>query len=202
MKRVLLIALLVILSFFQINSAMAEGGKYNNKEISVFVEDVFHRSINIAQNTSLSNQEKKDKLTDLINETVDSRWIAKFVIGKYWRQINKDERTRFIELYRSFLLKSYIPKFQNFGDGEIKVDKIVQQRENVYFAHSKFNDIEQQKIVNVDFRIINKKGSLYITDVVAEGVSFIVTQRSEINASISNNGFDKFMDNLEEMQKE
>jgi len=71
----------------------------------------------------------------------------------------------------------------------------------VFFVQAEFGDDEGQ-IINIDFRIIKKNGNLLISDIIPEGISFIVTQRSEVNSSISNKGFENFLEHLRELQEE
>jgi len=197
MKKLLIFIISFLILLIQINLTLAQD---NTKDTKVFVEKVFRESISISKSKSLNDKQKENQLSDLINESVDTNWIAKFVIGKYWRQITKQQQRDFIDLYQSYLIKTYIPKFKNYGGGDIKVNKIIQQRENIFFVQAEFDDNEGQ-IVNIDFRVVKKNNELFITDIIAEGVSFIVTQRSEVGSSISNKGFEEFMKQLEELQK-
>jgi len=197
MKKILLLTLSLFFLLTQIEFCFAEE---NTKDTGVFVEAVFKDSIKISKDNSLTEKQKENQLTDLINESVDTNWIAKFVIGKYWRQITQQQQQEFINLYQSYLIKTYVPKFKNYGGGNIKVNKIIQQKEKVFFVQAEFDDNEGQ-VVNIDFRIIKKNGDLLITDIIAEGISFIVTQRSEVNSTISNKGFENFLEHLRELQK-
>lgn len=196
MRKILLSFLTFLILIFQTNFCLAD----NAKETGEFVERLFQESISIARNNSLTDKQKEKKLSKLVDENVDTNWIARFVIGKYWRQISKKEQQEFIELYQSYLIKVYAPKFYNYGGGDIKIKKIIQQKEKVFFVQAEFDD-EQGGVVGVDFRIVKKNGDLLITDFIAEGISFIVTQRSEINSTISNKGFDNFMEHLREMEE-
>lgn len=193
MKKILLIAISLIF--------VLTGNSYasNTHDTGIFVEGVFKDSIKIAKDDDLTEKQREDQLSNLISKSVDTNWIARFVIGKYWRQITEAQKKEFINLYQSYLIKTYVPRFQKYGGGEIKVNKIIKQKERVFFVQAEF-DNEEGQAINIDFRIIKKNGELLITDIIAEGVSFIVTQRSEVNSSISNKGFENFLDHLREMQ--
>jgi phospholipid transport system substrate-binding protein len=196
MKKILLYALSFFLLLGLAKFSMAQTVQDTGK----FIENVFNQTISIAQNKKLSDKQKELGFSNLINDSVDTNWIAKFVIGKYWRQISEEQQKEFIDLYQNYLIKTYIPKFKNYGGGDIKINKILEQRTGVFFVQSEFQDNEG-KVININFRVTKNKDKLLITDIIPEGISFIATQRSEVNSYIANNGFDGFMKHLKQRQK-
>lgn len=53
----------------------------------------------------------------------------------------------------------------------------------------------------MNFKIKQKEEKSKIVDFIAEGVSFIETQRSEINSAINNNGIEALIADLEKKLK-
>jgi ABC-type transporter MlaC component len=53
----------------------------------------------------------------------------------------------------------------------------------------------------MNFKIKQKEEKSKIVDFIAEGVSFIETQRSEINSAINNNGIEALIADLEKKIK-
>ena len=51
-------------------------------------------------------------------------------------------------------------------------------------------------IVNLE-PVYDENNKYYITDIITEGISFISSQRSEVNSIINSKGFDAFLTELE-----
>ena len=48
----------------------------------------------------------------------------------------------------------------------------------------------------IKLRIVKKDNTFYITDIIAENVSFINSQRNEINSFLDSNGFDALIEKI------
>jgi phospholipid transport system substrate-binding protein len=185
--------LMYVLSFlFMFNIANATD--LTDKDVEHFIDNMSKTSQNILDNKSLSEQQKKEKYKDFTNDIVESNWVAKFVLGGYWRQINQDQQNEFLRLYKDYLLSNYMPKLEDYNK-DIDVQKIERPKQFVYMVLTKTKD-KTGRDINVEFRLIDEDGKLFITDIIPEGVSFIGNQRSDIGASITQNGYNNFIKDL------
>ena len=194
MKRLIAIVVLVLLStLLFVQNAHAE--KY--PEIKKFVQTMSDTAIDIASDESKTIEKRRSELIDLFNERVDLDWVSKFIMGKHWRTASKEQRNKFIELYREYLIKKYAPKFNGYSGKDFQILDIENSYEDEYIVKCKYISNAGEKI-NVDFLVMKngKNGELYVNDFIAEGVSFIVMQRSEINSTITNKGLDNFLKDL------
>jgi len=191
MKKLLII--LVLSALFFTKNAYAE----QHSEIKNFVQTMSDKAIDIASDESKTIERRRSELIDLFNERVDLDWVTKFIMGKHWRTASKEQRKKFVELYREYLIKKYAPKFNGYSGKDFKILSIENNYEDEYIVKCKYVSDVGEKI-NVDFLVMknSKNGELYVNDFIAEGVSFIVMQRSEINSTISNKGLDNFLTDL------
>lgn len=189
MKKVILTFLFLL--FY--NFAFAE---ITNKDIEKFVDTMSKRSQSIVNNEKLTEKQRQEEYKNFASDIVDANWVAKFVLGRNWRDLTPAQQQEFLELYREYLLQNYMPKIKDYNK-EVKVDKIVKQKEKVFMVSLKTKD-KTNRDVFVDFRLIDKDGKILITDIIPEGISFISNQRSDINSAISQNGYDKFIKSLRE----
>lgn len=174
----------------------------DSKQAEQFINNVGNKIISIASNKKFSVDQRRDQLVSYIDSIVDSEWVAKFVLGKYYRAATDDQKNRFKELYRQFMINTYAPKFNGYGDQTFEIKTVINQ-EKYYLVKCLFYPKDSPE-VTVDFRIRKKPDNLdfVVLDVVAEGVSLIETQRSEFGSAIATNGLDKFLDDLQLRVKE
>ncbi|HSQ97804.1 MAG TPA: ABC transporter substrate-binding protein [Rickettsiales bacterium] len=188
MKKIILI-LSWLFIFNTVNAA-----ELNDKDVEKFINDMSKTSQSILNNKSLSEKQRKKDYKDFSDKIVDSEWVAKFVLGNYWRQINQKQQEEFLVLYRDYLLDNYMPKLEDYNK-DINIQKIVKTKQYVFMVTTKTRD-KTDRDINVDFRLVEKDGKLFITDIIPEGISFIGNQRSDVGSSISNSGYDAFIKEL------
>ncbi len=163
-------------------------------DVEKFVKNMGTQSQKILNDSKLSEKQKELDYRKFTENIVDSNWVARFILGNHWRDLTPAQREEFQNLYREYLLENYMPKLKDYNK-DLNIEKIVKQKEKVYMVSTKTKDIND-RIINVDFRVIEKNGELYITDIIPEGISFIGSQRSDVNSSINQSGYKKFIERL------
>lgn len=192
MKKIYVISIFFVA--FLINS-FANAAVTEN-DVEKFVKNMGTQSQKILNDSKLSEKQKELDYRKFTENIVDSNWVARFILGNHWRDLTPAQREEFQNLYREYLLENYMPKLKDYNK-DLNIEKIVKQKEKVYMVSTKTKDIND-RIINVDFRVIEKNGELYITDIIPEGISFIGSQRSDVNSSINTNGYDKFIKQLKD----
>ena len=193
MKKTLLILSLI---FFSSNVLAANK---TEDEVAKFISDIGNKIVNIANNSG-SEKEKRDKIIRIVDDNIDSKWIARFVLSKHYRRSSLEQRKKFSDLYHQFMINTYGPKFKNYNGRKFTVSE-VSKRRSFYLAKAEFLPRESNIPILIDFRVKEKNGRLVILDFIAEGISLIETQRSEFNSAISQNGMDKFLEILNKRVK-
>lgn len=188
----------ILISFYSFTSLAQEQNEI--LEVKTFVEEMGNKIINIAKEKNTSEAKIREKIINEIDIVIDSEWIAKFVLGKNYKNLNDQQKKQFISLYRDFMINTYGPKFKNYNGKKFTVNEVVKQN-NFYIAKAEFLPKDSDNAILTDFRVRKKDGKLYILDFIAEGISLIETQRSEFNATIDSQGIEPFLKNLEEKVK-
>lgn len=188
----------ILISFYSFTSLAQEQAEI--LEVKTFVEEMGNKIINIAKEKNTSEAKIREKIINEIDIVIDSEWIAKFVLGKNYKNLNDQQKKQFISLYREFMINTYGPKFKNYNGKKFTVNEVVKQN-NFYIAKAEFLPKDSDTAILTDFRVRKKDGKLYILDFIAEGISLIETQRSEFNATIDSQGIEPFLKNLEEKVK-
>ena len=186
--------LVISLFFFSFQSFAGQSGL--SDQVVNFVDDVGNKIVKTANEKNISEEKKKAKIVAIIDGVIDSDWIAHFVLGKNYKTATDPQRERFTKLYRDFMINTYGPKFRNYNGRKFEVREVVEQN-GFYVAKAEFLPRDSNVAISVDFRVKERGGKLVILDFIAEGISLIETQRSEFNSAISQNGMEKFLNDLE-----
>ncbi|MDX2083142.1 MAG: ABC transporter substrate-binding protein [Rickettsiales bacterium] len=195
MKKIFTLLLLIAFS----TPALAQDVKIEN-QVKDFVSVIGNKVIKIADEKGISESKKINKIIMVIDEAIDSEWIARFVLGKNYKNISDENKAKFSKLYRDFMINTYGPKFKNYNGRKFDVVNVTEQN-GFFVADSEFLPKDSDVPFNVKFRVKERNGKLVILDFIAEGVSLIETQRSEFNSAISQKGIEQFLVDLQERVK-
>jgi phospholipid transport system substrate-binding protein len=187
----------ILLSFLFLTFAFQASAEEISKsdQVKTFVESVGNKIIKIAGEKGLSEAQKRDQIISVVDDSIDSQWIARFVLGNNYRNASDAQKNKFMELYRQFMINTYGPKFKNYNGRKFTVISVSEQK-SFFIAKAEFLPKDSNVAINTDFRVKEKDGKLMILDFIAEGISLIETQRSEFNSAISQKGMDQFLEDL------
>lgn len=164
-----------------------------NHDITNFIDN-FAKKFELIETIEI--QKKKEVETFILSRQIlDFNWMGNYILGKHRRTISEERIKQFIEEYSKFLIKNYLSVLHYYTGNNYKILSIEKTKDNVYIVSTsvKYKD---NKFVKNNFRIVEKGGKYYITDIITEGISFINTQRSEVNSLVTSKGFDKFLEEL------
>jgi len=180
-------SLVAILFFSQLSSQSALAD--NPAGAKAFIEDLGRRAINSLTKPDVSQEQLESNFEKLLNEGFDVPGIARFVMGRYWVQMNDEQKERFVPLFKARLKKSYANRFQAYR-GVIFVVKDARQEKDHVIVSSTIQK-PGEALTPVEWRVAGGK----IHDVKVEGVSMSITIRDEYNALVQSNNrnIEKFM---------
>ncbi len=126
------------------------------------------------------------KLYDFVDNVVDVPAIARFTMGRYWRQASERQRTEFMELFRGYLAFSVADRIKALAGASIKIEKVIPVKA------SKAKDvlvicrieIRKGRSLAVVWRVRETKAGPRLVDVIVEGISMAVVQREEFASVI------------------
>ena len=160
----------------------------NSDEISkskVFVENLGKEVVEKVSNLSISDATRHENFKRLYLSTFDNYYISRFVLGRYWKTIDKNLQKQFVNSFNKYIVATYAPKFKGWEGTFKATDSLL---ENNYYN-------VKMDIVNKDGPTLkmmwkmyrNNRGEFKILDVNIDGVSMLVTQRAEFLSVIKNN---------------
>jgi phospholipid transport system substrate-binding protein len=159
------------------------------------IETVGNDVLEVLRDTGLSDQQKYERLVTLLNEPIDLDLVARLILGRHWRTASEPQRTEYLELFRAFALHTLASRLDVYGGQgfEITGAKVV-GRDDALVSTRILSDGPP---LAVDWRVRQRDDDRMVAiDVIVEGVSLIVTQRSEFGAVIERQGIDGLLSEL------
>jgi phospholipid transport system substrate-binding protein len=171
-------------------AACAAPAAHADGDAAAFIDQLGRQATALAGDKSLDIGTRTEKLRLLLDRGFDGAAIGRFVLGKYWRSASEAERAEFITLFRDFTAVSYARRFDAYrGETLTILGSSVQAGEGPPTAvvRSRLSRADGS-VVRVDWRVRQTADGWRVYDVVVEGISMLLTQRSEFGAVIQRSG--------------
>jgi phospholipid transport system substrate-binding protein len=137
-----------------------------------------------------------------LEDGTDLTLLGRLVLGRYWRDANHRQRTMYLQLFRRYMVQTFAQRLRQYvGNDPNQAGPVFE----VVSSHPVGNmDILVQSRVlppggqplRVDWRLRERPDGPVIIDLVIEGISLLVTQRSEFAAVLERTGVDGLLTEL------
>lgn len=137
-----------------------------------------------------SPEDKQARLKPFLDKVVDEDGVARFCLGRYWADATPAQRTEYLRLFRLVLLRGVVSRLGDYQAGSVKVvvNTPVQKPDGTYVPT--VVEREGNKPVNITWMVTTDGPTMRIGDVVAEGMSLRLTQRSDYASFLAHNNGD------------
>ncbi len=157
-----------------------------------FIQDLADEAVNALSQASLSNENRQEIFRDMLSEGFAIPGIARFVMGRYWREASADERDEYFHLFEDVIVSLWANRFSEYSGQEFRITEAIPARsaredEKAVLVRSLFWT-DPNNPVRLDWRVANKGDVYKITDVLVAGVSMATTYRDEFSAVMRRNG--------------
>jgi phospholipid transport system substrate-binding protein len=130
--------------------------------------------------------EKAAYFDQLVRKDFDLTGICRFVLGPYWRISSPAERQQFCDGFADRMVRFYGRELAQSGDGDFVVTGSRTDPAGVIVTSQIVRP--QAPAIAVDWRFGVSDGQYKIEDVAIDGVSMVLTERSEIATQIARDG--------------
>lgn len=132
-----------------------------------------------------SSQQKRQMLTQVIDSAVDVDGVAKFCLGRFWPTASPEQRKRYTTIFHQVLVNNITSKIGEYQGVKFTMGRTAPDGENAKVDTTV--DRPNSPPTNVQWIISNPASDPKIVDVVAEGTSLRLTQRSDYASYLSHN---------------
>lgn len=154
---------------------------------SAFVQKVSSQAIQILRQTG-DHSQRETAFQNLMQTNVDLPRVARFTLAKYWRQASADQKQRYEQLFKTYMIRIYSSRLNQYAGEEVKITGATPENADQVVVHSQITRPNGEPPFNVDWRVRQDAEGSKLVDIAVEGISMAITQRSEFNAIIENNG--------------
>ncbi len=127
------------------------------------------------------------RFRQLFSEDFDVPGIARFVLGRYWRVATEPQQQEFVKLFADYIALAYSNRLAEYSGETLRVTGSRPAPDGSVVS-SEIVRPNGAPPAKVDWVLTPHDGAYKISDVVVEGVSMAVTQRSEFASVIQRNG--------------
>ena len=150
----------------------------------MFVDKLLH-DLTAIVNSSDPMAQKQVALAKIVDRDVDINDVARFCLGRFWRSATPDQQRDYTTLFHTVLMKNITGKVGDYQGVTFTVGRS-QPREGATVVSSEVTRPGNPPN-KVDWLISSASGGPKIIDVIAEGTSLRVTQRSDYASYLSRN---------------
>ena len=180
MKKLLI--LLFLLNLLTSNS--------HSIEPDVFVQSTVNRASEILSK-DISKEEKINQLKVIAKETVDIRGVGFYSIGSARKNLNEDQKNKYLEVFEDYFLKSFSSRLSEYSNPKIDVQEKEVLNKNYTIVKSILVATSERPEIKIDWRIYTKNpDNPLIRDLIIEGLSLARTQKEEFASILSSNDDD------------
>jgi phospholipid transport system substrate-binding protein len=153
-------------------------------DASAFVKSIGDRLVAVVNGPG-TNSEKREKLAQIVNSDVDVDGVARFCLGRFWRSASPQQQQSYIQLFHHVLVNNITAKVGDYQGVRFTMGRAQKRDDNDVV--STVVERPNNPPTNVDWIISNASGSPKVVDVIAEGTSLRLTQRSDYASYLSHN---------------
>ena len=179
-KKIFFIIFIYILGLNNINAL----------EPDLFVQSTVDRASKILSE-NISKDEKINQLKKIAKETVDIKGVGFYSLGPVRKNLNNEQKKKYIDLFESYFLKSFASRLSEYTDPEIQVNGKKILNKNYTIVNSLLIGTSERPEVKIDWRIYTKNADKpLIRDLIIEGLSLARTQKEEFSSILNSNDGD------------
>ena len=151
---------------------------------AAFVDTMLRELLTIA-NGSGTLEAKRAALAKVVDVRVNVEAVARFCLGRFWRTASAPQQAEYTQLFRRWLIRSVTEKVGEYQGVTYTMGKAARREADV--AVSTIVNRPGNAPNKVDW-VVDAEGPPQVIDVIAEGTSLRLTQRSDYAAFMSRNG--------------
>jgi phospholipid transport system substrate-binding protein len=153
-----------------------------------FVQGIGDQVVKVLQQ-NLSRDQAGEQLNAIWLQAFDVDGIGRAVLGKNWKKATDEQRKTYMELFPKYVAKLYAIQFSDYAGETFTVKGSKPSSGGTTIVNAEIDQSNGEPI-KLDFIVQSGSQGLKVTDVKVEGVSLLVTKRSEFDSVVAQKGID------------
>jgi phospholipid transport system substrate-binding protein len=155
-----------------------------------FVGSMAKRALDFLGNGQQTPAQKTESFRRLLEDNYDMDTIGRFTLGRYWKIATPQQRDEYQKLFRKRVVEMYSRRFSDYKGQKFEVKGSRPDGDSDIIVNSSILPTDGSPEVMVEWRVRYKDDRYRVVDVIVEGVSMSVTQRSDFASVIQQGGGD------------
>ena len=174
---------------------LARAGAAEANGAEAMIAGLTQEAVRVLETTEVSSRQRQAGLRAILERSFDLPYLAQLAVGRSWRDLSGAERHAFIQIFTRWALATQSARLSQFAGERITVEGSQPAGERDTMVSTRIQGKLQQPI-QVDWRVRERGGAHRVIDVAIEGVSMVVTYRSEFQAIVERGGVEALKDAL------
>jgi phospholipid transport system substrate-binding protein len=184
MLAVMLISLLTVIS------AAAE----QKAEVEALLRSRMDAVLEILKQKDMPDAEKQNKIMEIIEPSFDFPLMARLTLGRAnWMKLSADEQKEFIDLFVARLKKTYLEKTSLYSDEDVIYRPAETVKDKI---HAAIGIVTSDKYLEILYKFYASGDQWKVYDVEVEGVSLVMSYRSQFNQILQRGAPGDLLDEL------
>jgi phospholipid transport system substrate-binding protein len=132
-------------------------------------------------------EQRRQRVAAILRRAVDVEGVGRFILGRYWRTATPEQQQEYLQLFEETLIHNLASRFGEYQGVRFALGRNQTRTEEDALVSTV---VERPGMApfSLDWRVADVGGQPRVVDVIAEGTSLRLTQRSEYASVISRNG--------------
>jgi phospholipid transport system substrate-binding protein len=126
-------------------------------------------------------------IRQVLEASFDLNYMGQQALGKYWAGATPEQQARYLKAAVGAEAHAYAERFGQYGGQTLALGKVTPKANGVTVVDSRLNQSNGQPI-KIEWEVRDIGGAPRITDVKIEGISMVITRRTDFTSYIQNNG--------------
>jgi phospholipid transport system substrate-binding protein len=135
-----------------------------------------------------SGADRETGIRGVLEKYFDLPAMGRSALGANWNKANEQQRERYLKAVVSSEAHAYAERFGQYGGQVLKVDKVGPGPNGASLVDSRLTQSNGDPPVKIQWQVHDGGQGPRIVDVKIEGVSMVMTRRSDFNSYIQNHG--------------
>ena len=132
---------------------------------------------------------------------IDFTAMAKLTLGKHWKTATENQKTRFLQAYRSMLIRSYAKNMVDYAGAVMTIKNSISAGRDGYETVRTIITPKGRAAVAANYDVRNKSGQWKAYNIEILGLNLITNFRTNFTREVSSKGLDALIARLEKNNK-
>ena len=184
-----------VLLVFLVAGQVANAADKDPNDPNELLRTKFDAVISILQNKDIDQKAKERQISEIVVPIFDFPLMAKLSLGrKHWPKLTTPQREKFTEFFVERLKASYREKIMLYTEEKVVFKPTVQKKKT---THIPVELVSEDKRVAILYKLRKVDERWKIYDVEIEGVSIILTYRSQFDDILRSGTVEDLLSRLE-----